>query len=507
MGVRIACSRTDRSRPQRIAWVWASAAVACACVFAPVAAAPAFADEPEQVQQQQQNQAQQQPQNQAQPLELQLLAEAEAITTRTTVAVPVQSDHSIYLLGSSTRVSATVLALPEGEQLLSAQPAGTVDFHADGLLLGTATLEPGTAADSAVASITTDLWPTGGAYAVTATFTPASGSGLAASVSAAQTYRIVDTERIVPDIALAGDPQLDIVDGSLTWSIGNIWFGNFNVGFEREVVSGNVTLPELGLGTTIAERQEYYTRPFTFSAGSGQADAEGNRIIDYEGTARLTSGNGHQWNFSDPTVHISAAGDGYITAVFSGFYDIGGMQPYGPVRVTIATFTGASIEVDAHGAATAEIALNWEGQARGAGTWSQEHNASFPNEFVALLNPGISLFFTKSGVATDASKAPLPITLSFREVAVPVDPNPGGGGDGTDDDGTDGDGTDGDGTDSDDTTAGSSTTGGIGTSGASTGTGTLSTTGAASAPLLSGGIALVLLASGGALLVANRRLS
>jgi hypothetical protein len=317
-------------------------------------------------------------------------------------------------------VSATVVALPEGEQVLSGPPAGTVDFYDGGQLLGSAALVPGEAPDRATASIATDLWVSSGARAVTAVFIPAAGSGVAGSTSPAQTYRIVDTERIVPDIALTGEPRLDIVDSSLTWTIGNIWFANFNVGFEREVVSGNVSLPDMDIGTTIPERQAYYWRPFTFSGGSGQSDAEGNRVIGYEGTARLTSGNGHQWNFSDPAVHISPSGDGYITAEFSGFYDIGGVQLYGPVRVTIATFTGAEIEVDAHGAATARIDLNWEGQARGPGTWAHEHNASFPNEFVALLNPGISLFFAESSVSTDSSKIPHPITLSFREGAAPA---------------------------------------------------------------------------------------
>ncbi len=355
-------------------------------------------------------------------------AEAAQVVTVTTVAPPIVSDRAIYLLGHAAPLAATVSVpapAPGGaEPSAPGLPAGSVEFFDGETSLGSApVLDEGGAAVSRLAS---DRWPASGARSIVAVFTPEAGSSWAASTSAPQTYRVVDTARMVPDVVLGSDIVADISGASLDWTIANIWFSNFSVGFEREVVSGNVSLEDIPVGTTIPERQAHFFRPFTFSAGTGQRDAAGNRVIDFTGTARLTSGTGNQWNFTDPRVHIGANGDGYLTAEFSGFYAIGVHQEYAPTRVTIATFSGAQIGSTDAGVASAEIPLNWAGQAGGAGTWASDYRDSFPNEFISLLNPGISLFFARSSVATDASKIPHPITLSFAEQAVET-PGPGGG--------------------------------------------------------------------------------
>lgn len=344
---------------------------------------------------------------------------ADTIITKTVVDYPQLADHTIYVLGQSAPVAARVSVVDDPERTAGA-PVGRVEFFDGEVSLGSTatTIEEGTA----VARIETDRWPTSGARAVTAVYTPEEGSGFAGSVSAPHTYRVVDTRRIVPDVELSGELVSDITDASLDWTIANIWFSNFAVGFEREVRGGNVTLPPMEVGTTIAEKQAYYFRPFTFSDGTGQRDAAGNRVISFTGAARLTSGSGNQWNFTDPRVHLSPLGEGYITAEFSGFYDIGKLQTYGPVRVTVATFSDAGVAVDDSGRSESEIELNWAGQAVADGTWAHEYRDSFPNEFVALLSPAINLFFARSSVATDDSKIPHPIRLGFTETARPTSP-------------------------------------------------------------------------------------
>ena len=438
-------------------------------------------------------------------------ADAEQVATVTTVAPPAVANRAIYLLGHEAPLAATVsvpAAAPGGtEPPAPGLPAGTVEFFDGETSLGSAPLvdEGG----AALARLTSDRWPASGARAIVAVFTPEPDSPWAASTSAPQTYRIIDTARMVSDVALGSDIVADISGASLDWTIANIWFSNFSVGFEREVVSGNVSLEDIPVGTTIPERQAHYFRPFTFTAGTGQRDAAGNRVIDFTGTARLTSGTGNQWNFTDPRIHIGANGDGYLTAEFSGFYAIGVHQEYEPTRVTIATFSGAQLESTEAGVASAEIPLNWAGQAGGAGTWASDYRDSFPNEFVSLLNPGISLFFARSSVATDASKVPHPITVSFAEQAVET-PGPGEGeepGSGGTDEGTGG------GTDGGTGEVPSTATPGGGTAtppaatdaaGARTGTSRLSETGA-SAPLQ--GIALAAAAAAmlaGGLLLRHR---
>lgn len=345
-------------------------------------------------------------------------AAQEQFETRLTVASPQTGTRAMYLLGDTHDIQVSLRALDAEANEAGTQLRGTFELFSDETLLGTAPVAFEAGATSATVTIRTDQWGRGGAHEVTARFVPEPESPYQASESQAQTYRVVDTKRMVDDIELAGEPAAAIEEASLEWTIGNIWFSNFRVGFHREVVEGNVSLPELTPGTSNEELQRYYWRPFTFSGGSGEADASGNRVITFTGTARLTSGSGNQWNFTDPVMHVNKAGDGYITAEFSGFYNIESEQVYEPTRVTIATFNAAELDTDEAGITTATAELNWEGQSNGAGTWALNFNASFPNEFVALLNPGVNLFFTESSIATDSSKIPHPIRFSFTEKAL-----------------------------------------------------------------------------------------
>ncbi|GAB3598241.1 hypothetical protein GCM10027408_13410 [Microbacterium tumbae] len=332
---------------------------------------------------------------------------ADAIETRVQVSYPVLGDVTIYLLGEPAPVSATVT--PAGA-------TGTVDFFDGDVPLGSAPVDA-----AGRAAIETEAWGGPGERSVTARFLPDSEAHRA-SESAAMTYRIVDTARMVPEAAV-GDASAEIVDASLDWTIANIWFSNFSVGFEREVLSGDVTLPASSPGGTLEELRAYYSRPFTFHGGSGTRDAGGDALLAFRGSVQLTSGSANRWVFTDPEVLLGADGSGYVTAEFSGYYRLGSLdQSYGPVRVAIATFSDAVADRGEDGDVAVRAPLNWEGQANGQGTWAPGFDASFPNEFVALLNPGINLFFAASGVATDSSKAPLPLAISYREEQIPAPP-------------------------------------------------------------------------------------
>ena len=345
----------------------------------------------------------------------------DAVVTALRVALPVVGSKTVYVLGQPSPVSATVTWDPGAR---SEALAGEVEFFDGESSLGIAAVS-GTGG-SATATLETAAWPAAGLRRVSAEFRPAEAGTFAGSRSAGQEYRIVDTARMVPDIALGAETAAEIDGATLEWTVANIWFSNFAVGFEREVVSGPVTLPEMSMGSTIPEKQAYFFRPFTFSEGVGAKDSAGNRVISYEGAVRLTSGSANQWDFADPQVHIAPNGDGYITAQFSGGYQLGTQEyPISPTRVTVATFTGAHLETGDAGRVAATIELNWAGQAGAPGTWAHDYEDSFPTEFVALLHPAINLFFAKSSVATDNTKIPHPVTLTFTETAeVPEETKP-----------------------------------------------------------------------------------
>ncbi|GAA1614120.1 Ig-like domain-containing protein [Leucobacter chromiireducens] len=340
------------------------------------------------------------------------------LATAVRVAPPLVGSRTLYLLGQAAPISATVTWAPSTDtEVLT----GEMEFWDGATALGTVPVTG--SGGTATATIETDAWPAAGLRRITGRFTPRDPEAFTAAESPARDYRIVDTSRMVPDIALTGESVATIGSASLEWTVANIWFSNFEVGFEREVRSGSVTLPEATPGDTIAQKQAYYFRPFTFSEGSGMRDAAGNRIISYTGEVRLTSGSANHWDFRDPQVHIGPSGDGYVTAVVSGSYALGTEAfPIDPVRVTVATFSGADIAPTREGIVDTTIELNWVGQAGAPGTWAHDYADSFPTEFVSLLHPAITLFFARSSVATDDSKIPHPIRLRFTETPEAVKP-------------------------------------------------------------------------------------
>ncbi len=320
-----------------------------------------------------------------------------AAATTVTLAAQSTGDFPTDFAGADVTLSATV----------TPAVAGTVEFLSDGVSLGQSAVSDGSALLATTAF-------TGGAHQVTVSFTPDDAVLYAESTSAERTFRIVDLARAVDDIVV-GDAVEQIADATFDWSIANYW-SSAGYEFSKEAASGNVTVPEAQSG----DRQFNSNRLFTFTDGTGYRDAEGNTVIDFTAVARVGSGTASQWNFTDPQILIDVNGNGYVTAVFDGYFTIEGMADYqyGPQRVTIATFTGAEQTV---GGDTTSFTVTpmWEGQAA-AGTWVGSNTGSFPTEFTSLLYSGIRSFFYQSGASADGNKPVQPITVEYVAGTAPA---------------------------------------------------------------------------------------
>ncbi|WP_449282310.1 Ig-like domain repeat protein [Leucobacter sp.] len=321
--------------------------------------------------------------------------------TTTAVTAQASGDFPADFAGEDVVVTATVTP---------AAAEGTVEFFAGETSLGTAPATEGTA------TLTTTGF-TGGAHRVTAVFTPSNPVVYGSSESSAVTYRIVDLARVVDDIAVTA-PVRTISGAEFSWSVAN-YYSSVGYEFGKQALSGDVTIEDPVEG----DKEYNSNRTFDFTGGTGTQDAAGNTVVEYTGEVRLTSGSASQWNFADPAVHVNAAGEGYVTAEFSGYFKLEGLAEYDyePRRVTVATFTGAEPATD--GAITSfTVAPIWEGQAA-AGTWAGEFTGSFPNEFTSLLYSGIRSFFFQTGTSgANLTKPVQPISVSYEvEAAQPTE--------------------------------------------------------------------------------------
>lgn len=323
---------------------------------------------------------------------------ASAQATVTNVEPQVSGNFPSDFAGKPVTVSASVApAVP-----------GTIEFLANGVSLGTAAVK-----DGAATLTTSEL--RGGASAVTAVFTPENAVLHEGSSSAAQTFRIVDTTRAVADIAVAS-PAEQITGASFGWSVAN-YFSSMGYEFGKEAIGDAVSVPSPVPG----DKEANSNRLFTFSDGTGTRDSAGNTVIDFAGTARLTSGAASQWNFANPRLHLDAKGDGYVTAEFSGYFRLDGMGEFDYVskRVTVATFTGGKLE-QADGHAQLTVTPMWEGQVA-AGTWAGDFTGSFPAEFTSILHTAIrSFFFQTNTTGANLTKPVQPITVAFTAGTAPA---------------------------------------------------------------------------------------
>lgn len=327
------------------------------------------------------------------------------IATTTTVDAQETGPLPTDFAGEDVTVSATVV--PVGA-------AGSVEFFSGETSLGSAAVVDG------VATVTTDVL-TGGAHQVRAVFTAANEEGafdtFSGSESAEQTFRIVDPARVIDDIEVGATAKL-ITGGQLEWTVAN--YVSLGTGPAKSVLGGDVVLAELPEDADATDRAN---QAFLFSGGTGVEDAAGNRIVEFDGEVRLTSGSIPEWNFRQPHVHVNAAGEGYVTAIVDGVYRgsilDGEDVAYGPVRVTVATFTGAS-PATADGETSFTVTPIWEDQTA-AGTWAGEFTGSFPNEFVQHLHSGIRGFFIQSGTTgSNLTKPVLPLALAYTAGVAPA---------------------------------------------------------------------------------------
>ena len=334
-----------------------------------------------------------------------LTVNAPATATTTTVAAQTVGSYPTDFAGQDVAVSATVAP---------AEAVGTVEFFANGASLGTADVAAG------AATLTTKAL-TGGAQQVKAVFTPADATVFELSESAERTYRIVDLAPAVPAIA-QGATTRSIANAEFRWSVAN-WM-SFGSGPAKQVLSGEqVTLAPLPEGATATDRAN---QEFVFSGGTGSEDAAGNRVVSFDGTVRLTSGLMPRWDFSNPSVHTNAAGDGYITADAAITYfgsEVGGEdETFTPGRIVISTFRGGAFTAEGETTRLAATPL-FEGQVA-AGTWAGEFSgATFTNEFLQYVNSGVRSFLLQTGTTgSNLTKPALPVSLSFAstEVAAPA---------------------------------------------------------------------------------------
>jgi|GEM_PF-4024214 len=321
--------------------------------------------------------------------------------TTTEVADQASGDVASDFAGQDVTVSATVAP---------AAAAGTVEFFAGTTSLGSATVANG------AASVTTKQFA-GGAHQVTAVFTPENAAVYQGSTSAAKTFRVIDLARAVADITV-GEAAENISGASFGWSVAN-YYSSFGYAFGKEAIGEGVSVPEEVAG----DKEFNSNRLFTFTGGTGTRDAAGNAVISFTGPARVPAGDGSRWDFRDPQLHVNAKGDGYVTAEFSGFFRMDGLAnvDYAPKRVTVATFTGAQLQV-AEGKTDFTVSPIWENQVA-AGTFAGDYTGAFPSEFASLLYTGIRAFFTQTGTSgANLTKPVQPIVVSFESAAVPVDP-------------------------------------------------------------------------------------
>ncbi|GAA1614140.1 Ig-like domain repeat protein [Leucobacter chromiireducens] len=334
-----------------------------------------------------------------------LTVNAPATATTTTVAPQAVGSYPTDFAGKDVAVSATVAP---------AEAAGTVEFFANGVSLGSAEVAAGTATLTTQALV-------GGAQQVTAVFTPADATVFELSESAERSYRIVDLAPAVQAIS-QGATTRSIANAQFRWSVAN-WM-SFGSGPAKQVLSGDqVALSPLPEDATATDRAN---QEFVFSGGTGAEDAAGNRVVSFDGTVRLTSGLMPRWDFSNPRVHTNAAGDGYITAEVGVTYfgsEVGGEdETFTPGRIVVSTFRGGTTTADGESTRFDATPL-FEGQVA-AGTWAGEFTgATFTNEFLQYVNGGVRSFLLQTGTTgSNLTKPALPVSLTFAsaEVAAPA---------------------------------------------------------------------------------------
>ncbi len=223
--------------------------------------------------------------------------------------------------------------------------------------------------------------------------------------SAPRVYQIVDLDREIYDIEV-GSETVGVVSPQLRWSFGN-YLNTDGQGFEKQVVEGNVNL--LGSATNA---QEKTNQEFEFHGGVGKQDVEGNTVIEYRGSVKLSYGKSRDYIFTDPIVTLDNEGYGYLTAVFT---DSAADPAYQGKRRTIAQFDddGMALKENQEGTVLSGTPL-WD-TATWEGTWEIGHRGSYPSDMLAsVAREGREIWYS-NGDSSDATKPPTALTVKYQQ--------------------------------------------------------------------------------------------
>ncbi|GAB2885728.1 hypothetical protein [Nocardioides pacificus] len=193
-------------------------------------------------------------------------------------------------------------------------------------------------------------------------------------------------------------------------------------GWRRASWAGLATSPA---GAPIGVYGPFSDHAVAIRGGSGTVDvAAGTASLVWRGTFTVVYYAGNSvFTVSDPVLEV-ADGRGSVTAVLGGFVadrdDTGSWTPAAPRRVTIADLPSVTLGELGLTAAPAYHGVRVDGSQ--PQDLSGPHAGAFPASFVGYLRDlGVDQFWYSTGLRSDETKAPLPLTVSWStaEVAAP----------------------------------------------------------------------------------------
>ncbi|WP_244929733.1 HtaA domain-containing protein [Nocardioides sp. W7] len=205
-----------------------------------------------------------------------------------------------------------------------------------------------------------------------------------------------------------------------------------NVTIEKATPAGGwSTATWAGLGTSPAGAPIGVYGPFSEHAvvlrkGTGTVDrAAGTATVSWQGTFTVVYYGGNTiFTVTDPTLEV-AGGSGSLTATLGGFLadrdDPTIWTAAVPKRVRLAdlpTVDLGALGLTAQPAYDDVAVTGSEPQDRTGSGWG-----AFPQAFVSYLQPfGVDQFWYSTGLQSDSTKRPLPLTISYsaKEIAAPA---------------------------------------------------------------------------------------
>lgn len=223
----------------------------------------------------------------------------------------------------------------------------------------------------------------------------------------------------------AGGQTLTTASGGAIWSngraagwsasSGNVSIEKWNTQTYQAATWAGLSTDETGATIPSPTSGKFSGHQIVFANGTGEIDPlAGTMSVAWDGDATVLYYSGMTFFYlSDPQLEI-AGGTGTLTAELSGFTssmeDLTQWGPVAPRRVTVATFSSATLPAD------------------GVATLRPDYAGSWPAEFLAFQEEaGAAAYWYQSGGSADALKVPLDVTvLTSPDAAPPVPPVPAG---------------------------------------------------------------------------------